>query len=105
MVLAALKKKGVDAHAFDPKRTWIGALIQERFDRAFVICMAATGRRHGPGALELLGIPTRARACSRVRSHGQVAHQARWQRAGFRRRAPSFCAQQRYQAVATRLAA
>ena len=58
MVLAALKKKGVDAHAFDPKERGLESLISGRFDRAFV----ALHGRYGEdgtiqGALELLGIP------------------------------------------------
>jgi len=58
MVLAALKKKGVDAHAFDPKERGIDALIQERFDRAFVTLHGRYGEDGTiQGALELLGIP------------------------------------------------
>jgi D-alanine-D-alanine ligase len=58
MVLAALKSKGVDAHAFDPKDRGLEALIAERFDRVFI----ALHGRHGEdgtvqGALELLRIP------------------------------------------------
>jgi D-alanine-D-alanine ligase len=58
MVLSALKKKGVDAHAFDPKERGLAALISERPDRAFI----ALHGRYGEdgtlqGALELLGIP------------------------------------------------
>ena len=36
MVLGALKKKGMDAHAFDPKERGLSELIQERFNRAFI---------------------------------------------------------------------
>jgi D-alanine-D-alanine ligase len=58
MVLAALKKKGVNAHAFDPKERGLDALIAEAFDRAFI----ALHGRYGEdgtiqGALELLGVP------------------------------------------------
>jgi D-alanine-D-alanine ligase len=58
MVLAALKKKGVDAHGFDPRERGLEALVAGRFDRAFV----ALHGRYGEdgtiqGALELLGIP------------------------------------------------
>ena len=58
MILAALKKKGVDAHAFDPKDRGLEALIKERFDRVFI----ALHGRYGEdgtvqGALELVGIP------------------------------------------------
>ncbi|HVQ62641.1 MAG TPA: D-alanine--D-alanine ligase [Burkholderiales bacterium] len=58
MVLAALKKKGVDAHAFDPKERGIGALADERFDRAFIVLHGRFGEDGTiQGALELLGIP------------------------------------------------
>jgi D-alanine-D-alanine ligase len=58
MVLAALLKKGVDAHPFDPADRPLEALISERFDRVFI----ALHGRHGEdgtvqGALELAGIP------------------------------------------------
>jgi D-alanine-D-alanine ligase len=58
MVLAALRAKGVDAHAFDPRERALDALIAERFDRVFI----ALHGRYGEdgtiqGALELLGIP------------------------------------------------
>ena len=36
MVLGALKKKGVDAHAFDTKERGLDALVKERFDRVFI---------------------------------------------------------------------
>lgn len=58
MVLAALQKKGVNGHAFDPRDRGLDALIGERFDRVFI----ALHGRYGEdgtvqGALELLGIP------------------------------------------------
>lgn len=58
MVLAALERQGVDAHAFDPAHRALDDLRREGFDRAFV----ALHGRHGEdgtvqGALELLGIP------------------------------------------------
>jgi D-alanine-D-alanine ligase len=57
-VLAALKSTGVDAHAFDPKERGIGALVEQRFDRAFVILHGRYGEDGTiQGALELLGIP------------------------------------------------
>jgi D-alanine-D-alanine ligase len=58
MVLAALKKKGVSAHAFDPKERGLEELIRERFDRVFVILHGRYGEDGTiQGALELLGIP------------------------------------------------
>jgi D-alanine-D-alanine ligase len=57
-VLAALKAKGVDAHAFDPKERGIEALVGEHFDRAFVILHGRYGEDGTiQGALELLSIP------------------------------------------------
>ncbi|MFO1361105.1 MAG: D-alanine--D-alanine ligase [Burkholderiales bacterium] len=58
MVLAALQRKGVDAHAFDPRDHGLDALFRARFDRVFI----ALHGRHGEdgtlqGALELAGIP------------------------------------------------
>ena len=58
MVLAALRKKGVDAHAFDPAETGLDALVTQSFERAFI----ALHGRYGEdgtvqGALELLGVP------------------------------------------------
>jgi len=58
MVLSALRKRGVDAHAFDPQQSDLAALIAQKFDRVFI----ALHGRYGEdgtiqGALELLGIP------------------------------------------------
>jgi len=58
MVLAALLKRGIDAHPFDPGERGLDALIEERYDRVFI----ALHGRYGEdgtiqGALELLGIP------------------------------------------------
>ena len=57
-VLAALKRSGVDAHAFDPAERDLSDLRKEGFDRAFI----ALHGRYGEdgtvqGALELMGIP------------------------------------------------
>jgi D-alanine-D-alanine ligase len=57
-VLAALKRSGVDAHAFDPAVENLQALRDEGYERAFI----ALHGRYGEdgtvqGALELLGIP------------------------------------------------
>jgi D-alanine-D-alanine ligase len=57
-VLAALKGRGVDAHAFDPADRAMEELKRERFDRAFVILHGRYGEDGTvQGALELLGIP------------------------------------------------
>lgn len=57
-VLAALRRSGVDAHAFDPAERDLHALREEKFDRVFI----ALHGRYGEdgtvqGALELMGIP------------------------------------------------
>ena len=57
-VLGALRERGVDAHAFDPKERDVSDLRRENFDRVFI----ALHGRYGEdgtvqGALELLGIP------------------------------------------------
>jgi len=63
-VLAALKRSGVDAHAFDPATQDLHGLLDEGYQRAFI----ALHGRYGEdgtvqGALELMGIPTPAAAC------------------------------------------
>jgi D-alanine-D-alanine ligase len=58
MVLAALKKKGVDAHAFDPAEKSIEALQKEKFKRAFIALHGRFGEDGTiQGILEWLGIP------------------------------------------------
>ena len=57
-VLAALRSRGIDAHAFDPAARPLDDLVREGFARAFV----ALHGRYGEdgtvqGALELLGVP------------------------------------------------
>jgi D-alanine-D-alanine ligase len=58
MVLNALKKKGVDAHAFDPRDSGLDALKAQRFERAFIALHGRFGEDGTvQGALEYLGIP------------------------------------------------
>ncbi len=58
MVLAALRKKGVDAHAFDPKEKDVQDLARERFARAFIALHGRFGEDGTvQGVLEWLGIP------------------------------------------------
>ena len=58
MVLEALRRSGVDAHAFDPRDQGIERLIAERFDRAFIALHGRFGEDGTvQGALEYLGIP------------------------------------------------
>jgi len=57
-VLAALIRRGVNAHAFDPKDRPVQNLVSERFDRAW-IALHGPGGEDGTmqGALEWLGVP------------------------------------------------
>lgn len=57
-VLAALRRKGVDAHSFDPAEQHMEALLQQGFKRVHI----ALHGRYGEdgtvqGALELMGLP------------------------------------------------
>ena len=56
--LAALQKRGVDAHAFDPKEKPLTELLARKFDRVF-IALHGPGGEDGTlqGALEFLGLP------------------------------------------------
>ncbi|MBI4193902.1 MAG: D-alanine--D-alanine ligase [Betaproteobacteria bacterium] len=58
MVLEALRKKGVDAHAFDPREQGLEQLIAQKFERAFIALHGRFGEDGTvQGALEYLGIP------------------------------------------------
>ena len=57
-VLSALQKRGVDVHPFDPAEQPMEALLQQKFDRAYI----ALHGRYGEdgtvqGALELMNMP------------------------------------------------
>ncbi len=57
-VLAALREKGVDAHAFDPKERPLDALAAEGFERVFIALHGRFGEDGTvQGALEVMGIP------------------------------------------------
>ena len=57
-VLAALKSRGVDAHAFDPGQRSIAELAAEKFDRVFIALHGRFGEDGSlQGAFEQLGIP------------------------------------------------
>jgi D-alanine-D-alanine ligase len=57
-VLAGLKRRGVDAHAFDTRDRALPKLVDERFDRVW-IALHGPGGEDGTlqGALEYLGVP------------------------------------------------
>ena len=58
MVLAALKRKGVDAHAFDPAEHAFEQLLTQRFARVFIALHGRFGEDGTvQGALEVMGIP------------------------------------------------
>ena len=57
-VLAALRSKGVDAHAFDPAERPLGELATQGYARVFIALHGRFGEDGAiQGALELLGIP------------------------------------------------
>ena len=57
MVLNALRSRGVDAHGFDPRERDVTALVQERFERAFIALHGRFGEDGTvQGVLEWLGI-------------------------------------------------
>lgn len=57
-VLAALRRQGVDAHAFDPAEHTLSELERAGFDRVFLILHGRGGEDGSlQGALELMGIP------------------------------------------------
>jgi D-alanine-D-alanine ligase len=56
-VLGALREKGVDAHAFDPKERPLADLARERFERVFIALHGRFGEDGTvQGALETMGI-------------------------------------------------
>ena len=58
MVLDALKQRGVDAHAFDPRDHGLEELKMQSFDRVFIALHGRFGEDGTvQGALEYLGIP------------------------------------------------
>ena len=58
MVLDALKRGGVDAHAFDPRDQGLDQLIAQRFERVFIALHGRFGEDGTvQGALEYLGLP------------------------------------------------
>jgi len=58
MILAALQRSGVDAHAFDPRDTRLEELKTQNFDRAFIALHGRFGEDGTiQGALEYLGVP------------------------------------------------
>ena len=57
-VLAALKSRSIDAHAFDPAERSLAELAAEKFDRVFIALHGRYGEDGSlQGALEQLGIP------------------------------------------------
>ena len=58
MILGALKRRGVDAHAFDPRDQGLEQLIAQRYDRVFIALHGRFGEDGTvQGALEYLGLP------------------------------------------------
>ncbi len=58
MVLSALQRKRVNAHAFDPQEQGLDQLIDQKFDRVFIALHGRFGEDGTvQGALEYLGLP------------------------------------------------
>jgi D-alanine-D-alanine ligase len=58
MVLAALRKRGIDAHELDPRDEGLEQLIARNFDRVFIALHGRFGEDGTvQGALEYLGLP------------------------------------------------
>ena len=58
MVLAALRKQGIDAHGFDPSEKGFEVLLQEKFDRVFIALHGRFGEDGTvQGILEWLRLP------------------------------------------------
>jgi D-alanine-D-alanine ligase len=58
MVLGALTRKGINAHAFDPQEHGLEQLIAQHFDRVFIALHGRFGEDGTvQGALEYLGLP------------------------------------------------
>lgn len=90
-VLAALKRQGVDAHAFDPAEQGLAQLSQAGFDRVFVILHGRGGEDGSlQGALELLGIPyTGSGVLASALGMDKWRSKLIWQAAGLP--VPDFC--------------
>src|SRR5260221_6084123 len=58
MVLAALRKKGIDAHPFDPSEKGLDSLLKEKYQTAFIALHGRFGEDGTmQGILEWLRIP------------------------------------------------
>src|SRR5258706_11306334 len=85
MVLAALRKKGVDAHAFDPSEKDLDALLKQRFERVFIALHGRFGEDGTiQGILEWLGIPyTGRRGLPSAPAMDKQRTKLLWQAAGI----------------------
>src|SRR4051812_4027772 len=85
MVVEALKRKGVDAHAFDPKDQGFEQLIAQRFDRVFIALHGRFGEDGTvQGALEYLGLPyTGSGVMASVLAMDKWRTKLLWQAAGI----------------------
>ena len=91
MILAALRKRGVDAHAFDPRDQGLEALIAERYDRVFIALHGRFGEDGTlQGALEYLGIPyTGSGVMGSALAMDKLRTKLVWQSAGIP--TPRYC--------------
>lgn len=85
MVLDALLRQGVDAHAFDPLTQSVVELANGRFDRAFIALHGRFGEDGTiQGALEWLGIPyTGSGVLASALAMDKILTKAVWKTAGL----------------------
>jgi D-alanine-D-alanine ligase len=85
MVLNALKKSGVDAHAFDPRDSGLDELKAQRFEHAFIALHGRFGEDGTvQGALEYLGIPyTGSGVMASALAMDKLRTKLLWQAAGL----------------------
>jgi len=85
MVLHALRRRGADAHPFDPAEQGLDALLDERFDRAFIALHGRFGEDGTvQGVLEWLGIPyTGSGVLASALAMDKVRAKLLWQASGL----------------------
>lgn len=85
MVLAALLRKGVDAHGFDPAAQPLSDLVSGGYDRAFIALHGRFGEDGTvQGALEWMGIPyTGSGVLASAVAMDKVLTKIVWQRVGL----------------------
>src|SRR6266571_8890587 len=85
MVLAALRKKGIDAHPFDPSEKGLDSLLKEKYEAAFIALHGRFGEDGTmQGILEWLGIPyTGSGVLASALAMDKVRTKLLWQASGL----------------------